>query len=66
MRTTIIYPATAKHLEKYSSHDSDVIYESPEDYQQITLPWINASSFEMTVGFHRIFIRGFKCSHDYT
>ncbi|XP_067933627.1 m7GpppX diphosphatase-like [Watersipora subatra] len=47
VKTVIIFPASAKHMEKYASHESHVIYESPEDYQSITLPYIQSSSFEM-------------------
>lgn len=47
LKTVIIFPATAKHMEKYLSHDSQIIYETPDQYRSITLPYIESSSFEM-------------------
>ncbi|KAF6022417.1 DCPS [Bugula neritina] len=47
VKTVIIFPATAKHLEKYHLHDGDVIYETPEDYENITLPYLQSSTFNI-------------------
>ncbi|XP_055353476.1 m7GpppX diphosphatase-like [Paramacrobiotus metropolitanus] len=38
VKTTLIYPATEEHLEKYSRHDMHIIEETAEDYRNITLP----------------------------
>lgn len=49
LKATIIYPATKKHLDKYTGHDGDIIYETADDYSTITKPWIESSSFDMQV-----------------
>ena len=49
LKSTVIYPATAKHLEKYSAQDVHFIYETPSDYQTITLPFIEEQSFSIQV-----------------
>ena len=46
VKTIIIFPATAKHMEKYQAHEADVIYETPDDYKDITLPYLNDSKFD--------------------
>mgnify|MGYP001804404169 FL=1 len=50
VKTVVIFPATAKHLEKYSSHESHLIYETPDDYKNILLPYVERSHFDMKVG----------------
>lgn len=42
-----IYPATQKHIEKYSGQESFLIEETPEIYQQITLPYIENEQFSL-------------------
>lgn len=49
LKSTVIYPATAKHLEKYSAQDVHFIYETPSDYETITLPFIEEQSFSIQV-----------------
>lgn len=49
VKTVVIFPATAKHLEKYSSHESQLIHETPEDYKNILLPYVERSHFDMKV-----------------
>ena len=49
LKSTVIYPATAKHLEKYSAQDVHFIYETPSDYETITLPFIEGQSFSIQV-----------------
>lgn len=42
IKTTIIHPASTKHIEKYSSRDFRLIKETAQDYLQITLPFITS------------------------
>lgn len=45
MKTTFIYPATEKHILKYRLEQPHYILETGDDYQKITLPYINESKF---------------------
>ncbi|RWS27740.1 m7GpppX diphosphatase-like protein [Leptotrombidium deliense] len=47
VKTTIIHPATEKHIEKYSAQQSCIIEESAEDYNNITLPYIQSKQFSI-------------------
>ncbi|XP_077967395.1 m7GpppX diphosphatase-like [Styela clava] len=40
IKTTVIYPATTKHIEKYTKQEVEVIEETGDDYKQITLPYL--------------------------
>ena len=51
MKTTLIYPATDKHIAKYSAQEMFVIEETPEDYEKVTLPYIELSHFSIEVYF---------------
>lgn len=44
IRTTIIHPASEKHIQKYSTQDIRVLRETIEDYHQITLPYLTSSN----------------------
>lgn len=44
---TTIYPATQKHIEKYSSQDIFLVEETPEMYEKITLPFIEKEQFSL-------------------
>ncbi|KAH8295354.1 hypothetical protein KR018_010401 [Drosophila ironensis] len=47
VKSTVIYPATEKHIEKYSICQKYLIRETPELYKQITLPYLNKSQFSL-------------------
>ena len=47
MKATLIFPATKRHIEKYSEHEPFVINETPELYKDVTLPWIESSEFSI-------------------
>ncbi|XP_053547150.1 m7GpppX diphosphatase [Bombina bombina] len=47
VKTTIICPATEKHIKKYQRQEVYLINESGEDYRSITLPFIEAQSFSI-------------------
>ncbi|XP_071109029.1 m7GpppX diphosphatase-like [Haliotis cracherodii] len=46
-KTTLIYPATQKHVDKYSEQDHYIIRETPALYEKITLPCLESSNFSM-------------------
>lgn len=41
IKTTIIYPATDKHIQKFSVQDTHIIQETPSIYENITLPHLS-------------------------
>lgn len=43
----MVYPATEKHIEKYSICQKYVIRETPELYKHITLPYLESSQFSL-------------------
>ncbi|XP_029158900.1 m7GpppX diphosphatase [Nylanderia fulva] len=45
IQTTVIYPATQNHIEKYKKQEVYMIDETYELYQQVTLPYIESKSF---------------------
>ncbi|XP_073513513.1 m7GpppX diphosphatase [Phyllobates terribilis] len=47
VKTTIIRPATEKHVKKYLRQELHLIAETGEDYRSITLPFIQAQSFSI-------------------
>lgn len=49
VKATVVYPATDKHIEKYSICQKYVINETPEYYKDITLPYITSSQFSLEV-----------------
>ena len=49
IKTTLICPATEKHVAKYRHQESYLVAESGDDYKNITLPYIEKSSFNINV-----------------
>ncbi|XP_060645291.1 m7GpppX diphosphatase [Drosophila nasuta] len=47
VKSTVIYPATDKHVEKYSICQKYLINETPDLYATITLPYITSSQFSL-------------------
>ncbi|EDV43778.1 uncharacterized protein Dana_GF18649 [Drosophila ananassae] len=47
VKSTVIYPATDKHIEKYSICQKYLIRETPELYEKITLPYLTESQFSL-------------------
>lgn len=47
MKATIVYPATEKHINKYLEQDFFVIRETPENYEKITLPFLEKEQFSV-------------------
>ena len=49
VKTSMVYPATQKHFEKYSAQEMYIIEETPEDYKNITLPYLESEQFSIQV-----------------
>lgn len=47
VKATVVYPATDKHVEKYSINQKYLIRECPELYKEVTLPYIQSSQFSL-------------------
>ncbi|XP_037034086.1 m7GpppX diphosphatase isoform X2 [Bradysia coprophila] len=47
IKTTIIYPATDKHIEKYSSQEIRLLLETAELYRTVTLPYLISHQFSL-------------------
>ena len=45
----MIYPATKKHIAKYSKHEVFMVTETADDYNKITLPHIETENFSLQV-----------------
>lgn len=59
-KSTFIYPSTEKHEAKYRFRPLHSIFESPGDYKNITLPYIEESQFNVDVSsIFSQFIRNF-------
>ncbi|KAK7093810.1 m7GpppX diphosphatase-like [Littorina saxatilis] len=46
-KATMIYPATAKHIAKYSEHDAFIVRETPHLYQTVTKPCLDVNKFSV-------------------
>lgn len=49
IKTTIIYPATPKHIVKYTNQNLFIIQETAEQYREITEPYLTKSQFSLDV-----------------
>ncbi|XP_037116954.1 m7GpppX diphosphatase [Syngnathus acus] len=47
MKATVVCPATEKHVQKYQRQESFLVEETTDDYQSITLPFIQKQSFSV-------------------
>ncbi|XP_034038044.1 m7GpppX diphosphatase [Thalassophryne amazonica] len=47
IKTTVICPATEKHVKKFQRQESFLVEETGNDYQSITLPYIQKQSFSI-------------------
>lgn len=45
---SVIYPATEKHILKYTVQDLHLILETPEIYEKVTLPHLTREQFDIT------------------
>ena len=49
IKATIIHPATAKHIAKYSARPGYMVEETAEAYNSVTLPYITDSKLNVEV-----------------
>lgn len=47
IKTTVIHPATEKHISKYSCQNSYMVEETPEVYRDLVLPHITTDQFDL-------------------
>ncbi|XP_043435723.1 m7GpppX diphosphatase isoform X2 [Prionailurus bengalensis] len=47
VKTTVVYPATEKHLEKYLRQDLHLVRETGADYKNVTLPHLESQSLSI-------------------
>ncbi|KAJ8705984.1 hypothetical protein PYW07_010761 [Mythimna separata] len=47
VKTSIIYPATEKHIAKFSQQESHIVLETPQLYEKLTLPHITKEQFNL-------------------
>lgn len=47
LKVSIIYPATEKHINKYSAQEFFLIEETPEMYSNVTLPFLMNEQFTL-------------------
>ncbi|XP_037875702.1 m7GpppX diphosphatase [Bombyx mori] len=47
VKTTIIYPATDKHIAKFSQQEVHIVLETPELYKKLTLPHLEKEQFNL-------------------
>ncbi|XP_050736336.1 m7GpppX diphosphatase-like [Eriocheir sinensis] len=45
VKATVIYPAKKKHIQRYETHPSSLIHETPQLYEEVTKRYIETSSF---------------------
>lgn len=58
VKTTIIYPATDDHIVKHSAQEVFIFDETPADYAEKTLPYLEAGQFSLDVSDFFDCIRG--------
>lgn len=49
IKTTVVYPATEKHLQKYLHQDLHLVRETGDDYKNVTLPYLKSQSLSIQV-----------------
>ncbi|XP_037361489.1 m7GpppX diphosphatase [Talpa occidentalis] len=47
VKTTVVYPATEKHLQKYLRQDLHLVRETGSDYKSITLPHLESQTLSI-------------------
>ncbi|XP_004689167.1 PREDICTED: m7GpppX diphosphatase isoform X1 [Condylura cristata] len=47
VKTTVVYPATEKHLQKYLRQDLHLVRETGGDYKSVTLPHLESQSLSI-------------------
>ncbi|XP_059495034.1 m7GpppX diphosphatase [Stegostoma tigrinum] len=47
IKTTVVYPATEKHIKKYLKQEMYLVNETAEDYKTITNPYLESHTFSI-------------------
>ncbi|KAM5311261.1 m7GpppX diphosphatase isoform 4-T4 [Glossophaga mutica] len=47
VKTTVVYPATEKHLQKYLRQDLHLVRETGSDYKNVTSPYLESQSLSI-------------------
>ncbi|XP_042199752.1 m7GpppX diphosphatase [Callorhinchus milii] len=47
IKTTVVYPATEKHITKYLRQEVYLVHESEDDYKTITAPYLESKAFSI-------------------
>ncbi|XP_059813195.1 m7GpppX diphosphatase isoform X1 [Hypanus sabinus] len=47
IKTTVIYPATEKHIKKYLQQQMHLVNETADDYRTITAPYLQSQTFSV-------------------
>ena len=55
VKNTLIYPATEKHLNKYSAQRTFLVTETPDIYQKVTLPFIEEQAGHLQVKYAKVY-----------
>lgn len=54
VKTTLVYPATDQHIDRYRKTYVHLIEETPEKYKNVTLPCLIHNEFNNDVNYDRI------------
>lgn len=49
VKTTVVYPATEKHIQKYSNQNLYIVQETFQLFKEITEPYLNQGQFTLDV-----------------
>ena len=49
VKLTTVYPASDKHIAKYSAQEEIMVRETPSDYEKITKPYIKSQALGLEV-----------------
>lgn len=52
IKATLIYPATEQHIIKYRRQEFFLVYETAEDYRNLTTNFIKEGKFSLSVNFY--------------
>ena len=49
IKAVVIHPATEKHIQKYAEQERFIVHETPQLYEDVTLPMIKSKQFSIQV-----------------
>ena len=56
VKSTLIYPAEEKHLNKYLAQRMSLVAETPDVYQKVTLPFIEEQAIHLQVKYKHLIV----------